>query len=227
MSMSVRHEARPRRIDVQRCRDPELIARILRRDYFDDPFPHLSNGAIRTFARDCAAPQNRMYLLTAEVDGSYAGFVFGHTLGPQFWRLFARAHPRHLPALLWARARMKVSEKFPRRSAPVPPDAPGEIEARIAALGISSVPRPFAWAEGDGRTGIIPLVFVSAHYRGHGLAQRLLETAVKEMFAGGASCVEAHIDIQNLSSVRAFMKSGWEVCRMSTNDFRARKKVSQ
>jgi hypothetical protein len=43
------------------------------------------------------------------------------------------------------------------------------------------------------------------------------------MSASGVPSVEAHIDLHNLSSARAFLKAGFEVYRMSSNDFWARR----
>lgn len=217
----------PPSITVQRCLDARVAARILRQDYYDDPMPYLTDGVIRTLARDWITGKKEVYLLTVEVDGNYAGFVFGHRLGPHFWRLFARRHARHLPALLRARLRIKLGNKMRGHPSPRLEQKVEDVEAQVAALNIPTLPRPFSWSPAsDGRTGILPLVFVRKDYRGHGLAQRLLKEFCERMFADGAQSVEAHIDPQNLSSVRAFLKSGWEVYRMSSNDFWARKRVS-
>jgi predicted GNAT family acetyltransferase len=216
--------ARLHRITVQRCLDARAAAKIIRQDYYDEPMPYLTNGIIQTLARDWITGKKEVYLLTVEVDGNYAGFVFGHRLGPRFWRLVAQRHTRHLPALLWARVRLKLGNRMARHPSPVIEQKVEDVDAQVAALSIPALERPFSWsAANDYRTGIIPLVFVHPDYRGHGLAQSLLKELVNRMFADGAESVEAHIDAQNLSSVRAFLKSGWEVYRMSSKDFWARK----
>ena len=214
-----------RPVDIRRCRDPELIADILRRDYFDDPFPHLSDRMIRTFARQWVATRPDVYLLTAEADGAYAGFVFGHTLGPRFWRLVAGSDARLRPGLMWAALKMKAAAKFKRPAARSPTGgaAGDDLESRIAALGIPALSRPFEWASAGGGAGLIPLVFVHPGRRGYGVAPRLLERISEEMFGDGAPSVEAHIDLHNLSSARAFLKAGFEVYRMATGDLWARK----
>ena len=97
------------------------------------------------------------------------------------------------------------------------------MELRVEALGIPALPRPFAWAPAGSGTGLIPLVFVHPERRGHGVAPRLLEGISEEMFRDGAGAVEAHIDLHNLSSARAFLKAGFEVYRMTTGDLWARK----
>jgi GNAT superfamily N-acetyltransferase len=211
-------------VSVLRCRDPELIADILRRDYFDDPFPHLSDRVIRTFARAWVAGRPEVYLLTAEAGGAYAGFVFGHTLGPRFWRLVAARDARLRPGLMWAALKMKAAAKLKPRAPRATTDAAvgDDLESRLESLGIPTLPRPFEWSPAGG-VGLIPLVFVHPERRGHGVAPRLLEGISEEMFRDGARSVEAHIDLHNLSSARAFLKAGFGVYRMATGDLWARK----
>src|SRR5438105_2016545 len=149
-------------VNIRRCFDHELIASILRRDYFDDPIPYLSEGVIQTLARKWVAKRSQVYLLTAEADDAYAGFVFGHTLGPRFWRLFASSHPSLFPALAWARLKMRFAGniKFSPAQSPSIRSERDDLEAQIATLKISTLPQPFAWAPEDSGSGIIPLVFV-------------------------------------------------------------------
>lgn len=212
-------------VNISRCLDHELIATILRRDYFDDPVPHLSDRVIQTFARKWIASRRQVYLLTAEADGTYAGFVFGHTLGPRFWRQFATHHPHLLPALAWTSLKMKSAAKRKLGTAKTPPNtsAGDDFESEIAELGISTLPQPFAWAPEGSGAGLIPLLFVDSVHRGKGVAPHLLNQLCREMFQDGAKVVEAHIDLHNFPSVRAFLKAGFEVYRMATNDFWARK----
>jgi GNAT superfamily N-acetyltransferase len=212
------------RVEVQRCLDHEVIISILRRDYFDDPIPRLSHKLIQTLARRWIASRSQVYLLTAHVDGAYAGFVFGHTLGPRFWRLFASKHPTHLPELLRTALKMRFESKGKRGSVnPLNGSKPAELASQIAALEISTLPQGFAWAPAGSSTGIIPLIFVHQHYRGRGVAGHLLDQISREMFRDGAKCVEAHIDLNNISSARTFLKAGFEVYRMTTDDFWARR----
>jgi RimJ/RimL family protein N-acetyltransferase len=209
-------------IQVQRCRDHDVITGILRRDYFDDPIPRLSDNVIQTFARQWIATRREMYLLRAEVDGSYAGFVFGHTLGPRFWRLFARKHPNHFPELVWTALKMRFGGKAePGSALRLNGSNSADLESRITGLKIPTLPQ--AWAPADSGTGFIPLLFVNSDYRGHGVAALLLNQLSEAMFRDGAKCVEAHVDLHNSSSVRAFQKAGFEVYRMATDDFWARK----
>ena len=211
-------------VNTYRCLDHELIVSILRRDYFDDPMPYLSEGVIQTLAREWIANRSQVYLLAAEADGEYAGFVFGHTLGPKFWRLFASSHPWVFPALALARLKMRLAPKIKLRPVQSQPNKErNDLEAQIAALEISTLSQPFAWAPEGSRTGILPLVFVHPEHRGKGVAPHLLKQIVEAMLRDGAKSVEAHINIDNLASVRAFLKAGFEVYRMATNDFWARK----
>ena len=212
-------------VNVSRCLDYDQIATILRRDYYDDPVPHLSHRVIKTFARNWIAARSQVYLMTAEADGTYAGFVFGHTLGPRFWRRFATHHPNLLPALGWASLKMRLAARTKLSAAKPPPNksAGDDLEAEIAALEISTIPQPFAWAPEGSGAGLIPLLFVDPVHRGKGVAPHLLNRLSGDMFRDGAKVVEAHIDLQNFPSVRTFLKAGFEVYRMATNDFWARK----
>jgi RimJ/RimL family protein N-acetyltransferase len=213
----------PAQVDVRRCLDQHVITTILRRDYFDDPIPHLSHGVIQTLAAKWIAAGSDVYLLTADVDGIYAGFVFGHTLGPRFWRLFARKHPSHLTELLWVAFKMRYARKAGRGSKPqLNGSSEDRLASQIALPEISTLPEAFAWSS-DSRTGIIPLIFVHPDHRGKSVARHLLDGISKEMFRDGAKCVEAHIDLNNISSARAFLKAGFEVHQMASNDFWARK----
>ncbi|HKP37099.1 MAG TPA: GNAT family N-acetyltransferase [Pyrinomonadaceae bacterium] len=224
MSAVLHSRKNPGRVEVQRCLDHEVIAGILRRDYFDDPIPRLSQRLLGTLARRWIASRSQVYLLTAHVDGAYAGFVFGHTLGPSFWRLFARTHPNHLPELLWTGLKMRFENKVKRGSGePLNGSRPVGLASQVGALNVSTLPQPFAWAPAGSNTGIIPLVFVHENYRGRSVARHLLDQISQEMFRDGAKCVEAHIDLNNVSSARAFLKAGFEVSRMATDDFWARR----
>ena len=119
---------------------------------------------------------------------------------------------------------MKFANKFKLYFAQVPASPESDdLEAQITALEIPSLSRPFTFAAAESATGNIPLVFVHPDHRGKGIAPSLLRRISEEMFHDGIKCVEAHIDLTNLSSVRAFLRAGFEVYRMTTNDFWARK----
>jgi GNAT superfamily N-acetyltransferase len=222
MSTEAQTTSAPARVSARRCREPELIERVLREDYFDEPVRSMRAAARRAFARSWCAAREEVYFVIAEVSGEYAGFVLAHTLGDQLFKGFARAHPRHLPALAWAKLR---PARGPRSEAAGPADEAGraKVDAEVLALGIGRAGRTFAWAPADGRSGRVSLLFVGNRFRGHGLAPLMLERLSEEMRASGARLVEAHVDPYNLPSVRAFMKSGYEIERMADKDFLARK----
>ena len=213
---------------VSRCRDAGLIELIFERDYFDDPIRSFPAPLRRAFAGSWCAKREEVYLVVGDVGGERAGFVLAHTLGDRLFKGFARAHPRHLPALAWAALRMKLSraEPYPEAEGPSDPAGRAAVDEQVAALGIRQTGRPFAWSPADGRTGRISLLYVDASYRGHGLARRMLDRVAGEMRAGGAHSVEAHINPYNLPSVRAFLKSGYEVSRTAGGDFFARKSLA-
>ncbi|HEY3102081.1 MAG TPA: GNAT family N-acetyltransferase [Pyrinomonadaceae bacterium] len=118
---------------------------------------------------------------------------------------------------------MKLDEKVKRPFGHQTKILKNGLEAQIRDLEISTVAQPFSWAPAGSGAGIIPLVFVRSDYRGAGLAVQLLEEVSREMFRDGASVVEAHIDLHNLSSVRAFCKAGFQVYLTTTEDFLAQK----
>lgn len=215
------------RVTVSRCRDAEVIERVLRERYFDDPIRRFPAGLRRAFAASWCAKREEVYMVVAEVGGEEAGFVLGHTLGDELFRRFAREHPLHLPALAWTRLLMRLSPAAPYAEAEGPSDAAGRaaVEEQYAALAIPRSGRPFAWSPGDGRTGRISLLYVDPRFRGHSLARRMLDLIAEEMRAAGARGVEAHVNPYNIASVRAFMKSGYEVSRASGSDFFARKRL--
>ena len=82
-----------------------------------------------------------------------------------------------------------------------------DLESEIAALKIPVRAQPFAWAAEGSGAGIIPLLFVQSDHRGKGVALHLLDGICREMFRDGANCVEAHVDLNNLSSAPAFLKA--------------------
>ena len=210
---------------VRRSHDPAVIARVLEEEYFDDPIRSFPAGLKRAFAAEWCAARDDVYFVTAEVDGRPAGFVFGHAMGDQLVKLFGRRNPRHLPALVWTYLRLRLAPVGTASEAAAVPADTARVDAEFAALGIPEDARPFAWSP-DARDARIALLSVSSAYRGHGLARRLLDRVADEMAAGGVLAVEAHIEPYNLSSVRAFLKSGYELRRMAGRDFFARRRLA-
>jgi GNAT superfamily N-acetyltransferase len=215
----------PPSVVVRRSRDPEVIARVLEEEYFDDPIRSFPSGLKRAFAAEWCAARGDVYFVTAEVDGRPAGFVLGHAMGDQLVRLFGRSKPRHLPALVLTYLRLRLAPGGPSSEAAVVPEDTARVDAEFAALGIPEDARPFAWSA-DARAARIALLSVNRAYRGHSLARRLLDCVADEMAADGLDAVEAHIEPYNLSSVRAFLKSGYELRRMAGKDFFARRRLA-
>lgn len=212
-------------IVVRRTRDSALIARVLEEEYFDDPIRSFPAGLKRAFAAEWCATRDDIYFVTAEVDGRPAGFVFGHAMGDRLVKLFGRRNPRRLPALVWTYLRLRLTPGGAASEAAAVPADTARVDAEFAALGIPEDARPFAWSP-DARDARIALLSVGRAYRGHGLARLLLDRVAEEMDAGGVLAVEAHIEPYNLSSVRAFLKSGYELRRMAGKDFFARRRLA-
>jgi GNAT superfamily N-acetyltransferase len=210
---------------VRRSHDPAELTRVFEEEYFDDPIRSFPSGLKRAFAAEWCVTSPDIYFVTAKVDGRPAGFVFGHAMGNGLVKLFGRRNPRHLPALVRTYLRMRFAPGgYSGEAAAVPADT-GHVDAAFAALGIPADQRPFAWSDAA-RAARIALLSVNNAYRGHGLARLLLDRAAEEMAAHGIDTVEAHIDPYNLSSVRAFLKSGYEMRRMAGKDFLARRQLA-
>jgi ribosomal protein S18 acetylase RimI-like enzyme len=175
-----------------------------------------------------------LYFIVAYDSKEYAGFVFGHTVGKQLWRKFARAH-------LWSHgldiARLLIRHRLIRTigqavnswkgdsspsEEPEPRSERGSSEAALGKLsraeGFSELGRPFAWSNALD-TGYISSLYVSEHKRGRGIAPALLDFVCAEMCRDGARAIEAHADAGNISSARAFQKSDFSVFRAAGGDF--------
>ncbi len=225
--MEVQWASRPREdlqaVDAfrcQLCRDPGLIETILTDDYFDAPVCYFPTALIRTAAQDwfCATPG--IYLVTAEADGHYAGFVFGHTLGPGLWRQFARRQvQRHFGALSWVWFQTQVWQPLRGRFAKW--TRPAEIR-EPAPLWVEDLPRlrrPFQWSPPRPGLGYVDLLFVRPAFRGRGLAPRLLQRLGHEMRNRGVEAIESHVDAANYVSLTAFRKAGWQAFRTTDGAF--------
>ena len=195
---------------VSRCTDYERALMILQRDFQDAPVCFFSRGLAAALARSWTRPSDDIALLNAEIDGEYAGFVLVHARGPRFWRSVVLEHPRHAARFLvaWVRTRRGRHRGPDRASGPV---------VDLTALNV-----PFKWSEKPG-VAVVEFIFVRSEFRGRGVAKALLGEAERTMQRAAASVVEAHIDFLNFASVRAFQSAGWEVFRMSTGDYWAKK----
>jgi GNAT superfamily N-acetyltransferase len=213
-------------VSFRRTHDAALIERTLRRDAFDAPIPYLTPGLLRVAVRSLLAPSPDVYFVVAEVDGAYAGFVLAHTLGPRFWRRFAR---EQLAAHPIAMARTVVSLKFrpllaelrrlrPKSSTPTGGATPPSPTVGLPD-GIVTLDRPFGWSDPRPDIGQLDQFFVVPDYRGRGVAAGLLRTTTAEMERSQVSMVEAHVDADNVPSLRAFIRAGWTAYRMAGGDF--------
>ena len=209
-------------VSVHRSHDPATIERILAADGFDEPFPSFTRRLLRHAVRTLLAPAPRIYFIVAEVNGQYAGFAFGHTLGPGLWRQFAREHLTRYPlALAYVVVRLKVVRPATRRlhrivgrlrSAAPAAEEPGGSQ-------VETMSAPFAWSSERPNTGQVDLFFVRPECRGVGVGPRVLRCMTDEMAADGVTLIEAHADPGNMASVRAFLKAGFEGYRATGGDF--------
>jgi GNAT superfamily N-acetyltransferase len=203
----------------RRCHDPGAIEEILRRDYYDVPLRYFPGPLLRRAVREVLAPSPDVYFVTAEVQGQYAGFVFGHTLGQTVWRRFARAnlarHPVSLARLVVRlRLLLPLRQRFARRRA-----AAGRGGAAADGPAVPRLDHPFRWSPERPDVGHVDMVFVPDRSRGLGVAPRLLAFTTREMADRGVTLVEAHVDADNRASLRAFLKAGWEAFQTTGGDY--------
>jgi GNAT superfamily N-acetyltransferase len=196
----------PAAVIVSRCSDVDRAIHILEQDLKDPPLCFLSRKAIESLARAWTRHVADIALLNAEVGGAYAGFVLAQARGRRFWRSVVQEHPASLGsfAVAWARTRLR-HQAGPHLAAGAPVDVP-------------ALDRPFEWSTTPG-VSMVEYLFVHPSFRGRRVAPALLMEAERQMRAAGATSIEAHVDGQNYASVRAFLTAGWDVFRMTTDDF--------
>jgi len=208
----------------RRCHDPIVIEQILRSDAFDAPIPYFPRSFLRRSVRDLLAPSRDVYFVIAELHGEYAGFTLGHTLGPTLWRKFARAQlARHPFAIGWIVFRLKALRPLQwklggwlRRTRSLAADVSPNL---TGILTVPKIDRPFAWSAERPDIGQVDQLFVRSRFRGLGLAPQLLRHLTAEMARQKVTLIEAHVDADNYSSLRAFLKAGYEAFQATGGDF--------
>jgi hypothetical protein len=210
------------RVVVRRTHDADEIERVLRSDAFDAPIPYFTDALLRTAVRTLLAPSAEVYFVVAEMDGSYAGFAFGHTLGPTFWRSFARRHVlRHPFALATLTFRLKIARPIRQRLARAR-SSPSTSLLTASSQEDTLVPRverPFDWSASRPDIGQLDQLFVSRSCRGSGVGSRLLGMVTSEMSREHVTLIEAHVDGGNVASLKAFLKAGWTAVQMRDGDY--------
>ena len=217
-----------RQVDLKLLRDDKKILEIFKRDYFDAPICYFPDPLLKALAK-WICKSDQLFLVIAEVDGKYAGFSFGHTLGANsIWKRFARAHFWHFPGLflVWVRIHflpwvrncifgkprgMKNSENLDK----------------LHKMNLPRLDRPFAWSPDDPKIGCAELTIILDEYRGLGLGPQLVNKLFKEISDRGAYLVETHVDSDNYAAVRYLLKAGWEAFETTGGDFYIRKTVSK
>ena len=218
-------------VTVRRCHDAEIIAEVLARDYFDAPICYFPKGLIKAAAKDFMATSPNAYFLLAEANDRYAGFVFGHTAGPKLWRRFAAtqmfSHGPSLARVVFAQFIAKPIRSFLNRRHRRPGASRSRIGPKELPSDVGQIQRPFAWSPHTRNRGQIDLLFVNGNFRGQGIARRLLTAMTTEMSAAGVSLVEAHVDPENIASLRAFLCADWQAYQMLGADFYLRYEMAR
>jgi ribosomal protein S18 acetylase RimI-like enzyme len=205
---------------IDRSRDPKVIEDILVNRYFDGPVCFFPLRLMDAAAHWLAASES-VFFVVAESDGQHAGFVFSHTLGPALWRSFIGKHPYLFPYAACALIRRRLTWLRSRSYAHLAHLRPQAAPERVTELDIPKTQRPFAWSPPDASTAYVDLLSVAKPFRGRNLACSMLRKMSDDCQRRGIRRLEAHIDIHNYASVRAFRKAGWDVVETSTNDYLA------
>jgi GNAT superfamily N-acetyltransferase len=206
----------------RRCHEAGVIEQALREDYYDVPIRYFPGPFLRRAVRELLAPSPDVYFVTAELQGQYAGFVFGHTLGQNVWRRFARANwARHPLSIVWLLVRLRLLMPFRQRLARRrrTTGAAGRAGPANHGLTFPKLNHPFRWSAERPDIGHIDMVFVRDKFRGLRLASQLIGYTTTEMARQGVTLVEAHVDADNSASRRAFLKAGWEVFQTAGGDY--------
>ena len=169
-------------INVSLCKDLGKIFEILCRDYCDAPICYFPPSLLRALTR-WIVKSDRIFLVTAEVAGEYAGFFFGHAIGPKsIWKRFAFANAGHLFELLWVWMHIHIFPwlrihilRKPKRV------LNQENLTKLNNLGLPTLNRPFEWSTDDPQIGCIEQSFVVPEYRYVGLPQCLSTCFYQEM----------------------------------------------
>jgi GNAT superfamily N-acetyltransferase len=215
-----------KQINVSLCRDPGRIVEILRRDYIDGPICYFPRSLLRALAQ-WIAKSDRMFLVTLDVDGDYAGFIFGHTMGHKtIWKRFAFNNPRHFFALLWVWIHMNILPWVRIHILRKTKTMNQENLAKLNNLNLPTLNRPFSWHSDDPQIGFTELLFVVPEYRGLGLSNYLSKYLYQEMSKRGVRLIEAHINADNYPAVRASLNHGFEIFKMTEGDFYARRNIA-
>jgi GNAT superfamily N-acetyltransferase len=191
-------------------------------DYYDAPIRYFPVPFLRRAVRDLLAPSLDVYFVTGELRGQFAGFVFGHTLGQHLWRRFALNNfARHPLSITWLLIQLRCLvplrqrlARWRRTSGPAKDLRPVRAMPTIRMLA-----HPFQWSPEQRDIGHIDMVFIRDEFRGLGLASQLIGFTTTEMARSGVAVVEAHVDVDNPASLRAFHKAGWEVFQTTGGDF--------
>jgi GNAT superfamily N-acetyltransferase len=211
-------------IRLYRCRDPQLIETILREDYYDAPVCYFPRSLIQATAHGWFAHSSQIEFVIAEIGGQYAGFAFGHNLGPTFWKKFARAHAaRHALGLAWVLLQLRGPSVLRKRRQSqirleIAPRSADDVVHRRADMRLERRDHKFDWSPESPEVGQIDLLLVRKEFRGRGIASRLLHKIGENMAVRGVRRIEAHIDADNYNSIRSFQKAGFEVVQMSGGD---------
>jgi GNAT superfamily N-acetyltransferase len=203
-------------VKIVKLDDASKIASIINQDYSDPPVCFFSPNVINILSSRFFIDNPDVFFLVAEVDDIYAGFVFGHCLGPRFWRIFATKNPKCFLNVAY----IILLQRF-KRSKFMKKNTRGDgldLNKQNSLISLPSSEGDFPWKTTWGNGGILEFIVVRPEFRGMNIAPQLISALDHSIRAKGILYTEAHISRFNNSSIQAFIKAGFSATRVASGD---------
>lgn len=142
-------------------------------------------------------------IVAAYQDGTPCGIVIAIVNRVHFWRWFLLRHP--ISGLVFAA--LKLQQRLRRRRRPGPPEA--AVRHKSPSLDAAGLKR--TWRESSATIAKTLFIGVAPESRGRGIAKQLYTRLFGALRQQGVTRIDAHIDSDNLASVRLHESSGWQV----------------
>lgn len=202
-------------------RRPDTMGRVLAAHYADRPLSQLPRWAVERYASRWRRRPDVYYVEARTESGDFLGFIFGHTLGERPWKTLFSDPPALTPvgALVLAENRLRGYLSRSRDRQDGETDEAAEGNERFEPLP-------------DGLLGSVPYLkaeymMVDTRWRGLRVARHLYSALENEVRATGIAMMSSTIATQNVASVKAILRSGFDVYRQSPSTFRTIKMLRE